>query len=222
MTARKTTTTAKKRTAPSQQPAARRKHPTPEPGKTRAYDSTHRHVLNAERQKMLLDAITIGTPLKTAALYAGIENETLRKWRARGEDAQNVPPGKRSPTERKYADFVGALGRALATAAHQAQLTVTRNMTMPLTRPEVVRRADGTDEVIQVPVSVEERRLAQQAAQFHLTHRSGKPETDSSYSTQTRTEVTGADGAPLELSAEKAWERISNLLSTRLEPDDEA
>lgn len=197
----------RKRNPPSQQPEVRRKHPKPAPGKTRPYDTTHRHALSADRQKILLDAITIGTPIVTSCLLAGVDDSTLRKWRARGEDALDVPSGKRSGTEHKYANFVTALGRALATASHQAQLTVTRNMTMPLTRPEVVRRADGTDEIVQVPISVEERRLAQQAAQFHLTHRD-----PTNYSTQTRTEVTGADGGPVEVSAEKAWALLQSVL----------
>jgi hypothetical protein len=87
-------------------------------------------------------------------------------------------------------------------------------MTMPLTRPEIVRHADGTEEVIHVPVSVEERRLAEKAAEFHLTHRDPK-----NYSTQTRTEVTGADGGPVELSAEKAYERFLSLFGA---DDDDA
>ena len=156
--------------------------------------------LDQERQDTLLNAVRMGNPLKTSCLFAGIDDSTLRKWRKRGETAQAVRPAARTPVERKFADFVTALDKALAEANVRAQLTVHKIMTTDVDT-----------------ASVEEKRLALQAAQFHLTHRD-----PANYSTQVRTEVTGRDGAPLEVIASgmDVYEMLAKIEAADPDPDD--
>lgn len=149
-------------------------------------------MLDAERTEILVNTIRLGTPLKTACSFAGISDETLRKWRKRGEEAAKIAPGRRNPTDKKYADFVGQIDKALAEANVRAQATIHGLMTKPV-----------------ATATPEEQRIALSAAQFFLTHRD-----PDHYSTKTRTELTGADGTPLEveLSAERAWEKLQAIL----------
>ena len=151
-------------------------------------------MLTAEREKALLDAVRTGAPLTTCAAFAGITREALRKWRRRGERAMELAPGRRSPTERRYADFVGELDRALSEAAMRAQATVRQLMVLP---PD----ADAAT-----------KRVALEASKFHLTHRNA-----ADYSTQVRAEVTGADGGPLDvdISTDAALDLLVPFLRAR-------
>jgi len=153
----------------------------------------HPLMLDAERMEVLLNAIRLGTPLHRCCDFAGISRETLRQWRHRGEKALLIPPGKRNPTDRKFAEFIGALDKAIAQAIVQAQRTVHTLMTQ-----DVVR------------ATPEQQRIALTAAQFFLTHRA--PE---DYNTKTTAELTGKDGGAIEvaLSAEKAWEILQAVNS---------
>jgi hypothetical protein len=148
---------------------------------------------DAERSDVILDAIRVGSPLGTACKFAGIHRDTLRQWRLSGERASLVRPGKRTPTEQKFAHFSDLLDRALAQAAVQAQRTIHTLMTQDL---------DGA--------TPEQQRIAMSAAQFYLTHRLSEH-----YNTRTSTEMTGKNGGPLEvaLSAEKAWEIVQAIQS---------
>ncbi len=133
-------------------------------------------MLTEERAKALLDAVKTGAPLDTCAAFAGITREALRKYRRRGEKALEIAAGRRSPTERRMASFVGELDRALSEAAIRAQATVRQLMVLP----------DGADAAT--------KRVALEASKFHLTHRDPR-----NYSTQIRAEVTGADGGAVEV-----------------------
>ena len=147
--------------------------------------------LDAARSQELLNAIRLGSPLQLACDFAGISRETLRKWRLRGEKALLVPPGDRSPTERNFVAFVGALGKAVAQAGVQAQRTVHSLMSQELKEK-----------------TPEQQRIALTAATFFLTHR-----LSDYYTTKTSTELTGKNGGPLDvaLSADRAWEILQAI-----------
>ena len=151
-------------------------------------------MLTKERETALLNAIKTGAPLDTCAAFAGVTREALRQWRRRGEKALELPAGRRSPTERRYAAFVGELDRALSEASMRAQTTVRQLMVVP----------DGADAA--------SRRVALEAAKFHLTHRDAR-----NYSTQVRAELTGADGGPLDIdvSTDAALELLIPFLRER-------
>lgn len=149
-------------------------------------------MVDKERIETLINAIRLGNPLKTACNFAGLSDETVRVWRRKGEAALELPQGRRNPTQRKYADFVGRLDKSLAEANFRAQATIHALMTQDVRS-----------------VTPEQQRIALQAAQFFLTHRD-----NANYTTRTKTEVSGVDGAAIEvdLSAERAWERMVELL----------
>ena len=66
-------------------------------------------------------------------------------------------------------------------------------------------------------VAVDQQRVSLQAAQFVLTHRFRDDYT-------TRSELTGKDGAPLEMSAGEAWDKLLALTGREAEspePDDD-
>jgi len=132
-------------------------------------------LLNEAKAKVIVDAVRTGTTLDTAAAWAGVTAETLRRWRRRGEQALTVPPGRRSPTDRKYADFCGVLDQALAEMAVRMQELVYATATQ-----------------------TEDRALAFRAATWYLMHRERDDYT-------TRSEVTGKDGDPIELTARRRW-----------------
>ncbi len=150
-------------------------------------------MLDAERIEVLLNAARLGTPLKTCCAFAGISNETLRKWRIRGEKALTVEKGRRNPTERKFADFVVSLDKALTEANVRAQATVHALMTQPMKG-----------------ATPEQARIALDASKFFLTHRDRE-----NYNTKVNAELTGRGGGPIEVefSASKAWEVLQAINS---------
>jgi hypothetical protein len=163
----------------------------------RKYQPTSRVTLDAQRQADLITAVRLGNPFKTAALFAGIDETTLVKWRAKGKAALQLPSGKRNPTDRKFADFVVGFDKALAEANVRAQQTIHALMTMNLQN-----------------ATPEQQRVALSAAQFHLTHRDPK-----NYSTQVRTEITGADSGPVDLALTNGEDVFKILLDAKAYED---
>lgn len=159
--------------------------------------------LNVERQTTLINAIRLGTPLATAALFADVDKESIRHWRRKGEDARKMAPSTRTPTQQRYVDFVVELNKALAEAALVAQRTVHSFMSKALNDPDN-------------PVSVEDKRLALDASKFYLTHRDGK-------NYNPRVEITGEDGGPVAVVSGgiDVWEKMQAILKAERENDDE-
>ncbi len=139
--------------------------------------------LNDEVARTLLNALRLGNPFVTACQFAGIDDSTLRRWRQKGDEALRLSPGKRSPSQRKYAEFRTAIDKAIVEANVRAQQTIHTVMTQPLQN-----------------ATSEEKRIIVDAAKFYLTHRD-----PSHYSTQQRTELTGKDGEAVEISAAEVW-----------------
>lgn len=144
--------------------------------------------LDEKSSAELLTVLRMGNPFATAAEFAGVDNSTLTRWRQRGQDALAVPPGKRSPTQRKFADFYTAFSRAVmeANVRFQSQLY-----------------ALGTKDL--AGATPEQQRIILDAIKFYLTHRD-----PSNYSTQQRMEVTGADGGPVAVSAADVFQALKD------------
>lgn len=147
--------------------------------------------LNSERQATILTAIRNGSTEKRASAFGGVSLDTIKQWRRKGDAALAKKSTNRSPTERKYADFVTALNKALAETAVMMQTVVA----------QIAARGTGAE------VSVEQQRISLTAATWWLSHRERDDYT-------TRSEVTGKDGAPLELSAGDALAIFRDLAKT--------
>ncbi len=156
--------------------------------------------LNAARQTAIIDAIRTGATEKRASAFAGVSLDAIRQWRRKGEAALLKKPRERGETERKYADFVIALDRALAETAVMMQSVVTSVANRGLTN-------NG-----EVP-SVEQQRVSLTAATWWLSHRERDDYT-------VRSEVTGKDGAPIELSASEALSIFRDLAKAYPTPTD--
>ena len=151
--------------------------------------------LNAARQQAIIDAIRTGATQKRASAFAGVHLDTIAQWRRKGEAALLKPARNRGETERKYAEFVIALDKALAETAVMMQSVVTQVASRGLPSPETP-----------IP-TVEQQRVSLQAATWWLSHRERDDYT-------TRSEVTGKDGASLELSASEALSIFRDLAKT--------
>lgn len=166
--------------------------------------------LNAERQRVILDAIRTGATEARAASYGGVHLDTVRAWRRRGEAALQLRAGLRNPSQRLYAEFVTSLDRALAETAVRMQGIV---MDIALRGRRTIEQVDELDDEGRATgrtverrydPTPEQQRISLQAATWWLSHRER-----ADYST--RAEVTGADGGAIELSADEAWRRIVEL-----------
>ena len=141
--------------------------------------------------KVILDAVRTGSTMDTAAAWAGVTGETLRRWRRRGEAAQAIPAGRRNPTDRKYANFCWALDQALAEAAVRMQ-----------------------EVVYTVATQTDDLALALRAATWYLVHRERETYT-------TRSEVASATyGPPSEMSAPEALAIFRKLAADNPLSDD--
>lgn len=136
--------------------------------------------LTQDLRLTLVEVIKIGTPLKVALSYVGLTDDVIYVWRNKAEAAKRLA----HPTKelQAFVDFFGEVDRAMHEATVSAQRTIHYLFNRDLT-----------------VLTTEEKRLAFQAAQFHLTHRNGQD-----YSTRSRTELTGSEGGPLHISGKEA------------------
>jgi hypothetical protein len=163
--------------------------------------------LTEEIKSTLIAVIRIGVPLKTALGYVGLTDDVIYYWRNQAEAAKKlVRPTK---DQKAAIDFFGEVDMALHEASVEAQRTVYEIATTPLERT-FERVDEKTGEVITytLPTPTEEKRLALQAATFHLTHRNSKD-----YSTRVTTEVTGEDGGPVNISGKMAIQLLRELVA---------
>jgi hypothetical protein len=156
--------------------------------------------------KVILAAVRTGSTMDTAAAWAGVTGETLRRWRRRGEAAQAVPAGRRNPTDRKYADFCAVLDQALAEMAVRMQEVVYTIAIAgaPTATPENPHP---------LKPSVEQQRVSLQAATWYLVHRERDTYT-------TRSEVISPTNGPTELSGAEALAIFRKLATDNPLPDD--
>ena len=160
-------------------------------------------LLTAALADRLIGVIVTGVPLEVALAYCGVHRETLRKWRRRGDKALELSSTMRSPTERRYADFVQRLDAAMAETTVLAQAGLRMMMTPP-------RELDpATGELRAVPESDTDKRLRLEAIKFYLSRRERKH-----YGANVQAEVTGQNGGSIldaDLTGEEAWEIFVQL-----------
>jgi hypothetical protein len=135
--------------------------------------------------------VSVAVCYETAAAAAGVSEETLRRWRRKGEAALAVPPGRRSPTERRYAASCGAFDQALAETAVRMQEVVFATATQ-----------------------TKDRVLAFRAATWYLVHRERDDYT-------TRQVVTTEDDDPLDMSATGAFAALVTIANAHPLDEDE-
>jgi hypothetical protein len=158
--------------------------------------------LNTERQATILNAIRQGATEKRAASFGGVHLDTIRQWRRKGDLALAKKAGQRTPTERKYADFVTALDKALSETAVMMQSVVTGIASLGL-------RQEG-----QAPPSIEQQRVSGQMATWWLSHRERDDYT-------TRAEITGRDGESVGLSSAEALAMFREIAKANPLPIDD-
>lgn len=207
MTARKTTTVVKKKTV-ARKP--RKRIPTkiiPEDRVGKVGNVTLLTKANADR---LIEAVTTGVPLDIAADYVGIHRDTIRKWRRRGEKALEIQAGRRTPTDRRYADFAVQLQKAMSETSVLAQATLKRLIIGPRVRsPE-------TNEMVAGEMSDTQLRIQADLIKFYLGRRERKH-----YGQNVQAEITGPGGGPVltaDLTGEEAWEAFVAMFG---DPNDE-
>lgn len=160
----------------------------------------------------LIQIVVTGVPLDVATAYVGIHRETLRQWRRRGEKALEINASRRSPTERRYADFVTKLDAAVSETTVLAQATLRRLIVGP--RPTVDKE---TGESTPTPMSDTEKRIQADMVKFYLKARERKH-----YGDSIQAEITGANGGPIltsELSGEEAWDAFVAMFGDPTDDD---
>jgi transposase-like protein len=121
--------------------------------------------LTPEVQDRIIQAVTAGNYLETAAQYAGIDGSTLRRWVAKGESDTSAEP---------YRSFCTALKSARAAAEVRSVALIQQAATggtwqaaawylersypdrWGRTRVEVTGPSDGSSQPIRVEISAEE------------------------------------------------------------------
>jgi hypothetical protein len=116
----------------------------------------------------LIGVLKTGVPLDVAIAYVGVHRETLRKWRRRGDKALELRAGRRSPTERRYGDFVQRLDAALAETTVFAQ----EGLRMMMAPPQELDPATG--ELRAAPQTDADKRIQLEAIKFYLSRRERK------------------------------------------------
>ena len=137
----------------------------------------------------MIGAVRIGSSLNAAMKYAGIQDVVLRNWRRRADDVMKYAVKDRTKFDLACLSFMEELDAAVAEFEVRAQTTVGL-LASQIASPSDLAR-----------MSPEEKRIAAQNAQWWLSHRRTKG--DDGYSTQNRSEITGADGGPISLVADE-------------------
>lgn len=139
-------------------------------------------LLTPEVQGEFFEARRMGLSFPRCAEWAGVSKTAVRNWRIKGEQASSVPANKRTTEQQKYVEFVRSLERVDNEWIVRCETVLNLSMT-PGQNSQAWRNA-----------SIEERRLATETAKWKLSHQA-----PSEYSTQVRTEITGAEGGPVEI-----------------------
>jgi hypothetical protein len=137
-------------------------------------------VLSKELQDEFLNNRSLGLSFERSAKLCGISVTSVKNWRAIGEAAFSKPVGKRSAHEQKCVTFVTALSRVDDEWLRRCEVVLNFAMT------------PGQNATTWANASIEERRLAVETARWKAQHQA-----PGDYST--RTEITGAEGGPVDV-----------------------
>lgn len=141
-------------------------------------------LLNDAKAQVILDAVRTGAPLSTAARAAGVDPETLRRWRRLGESARDNPQRAQDNTEARFVEFCGLIDQAIAEALITAQVVVFQSATQ-----------------------TNDLKLAFRAATWFLTHRD-----PSNYSMQVTLDTLDRETAALdEVDEREVWQKFQAI-----------
>lgn len=170
-------------------------------------------LLTATLSQRLIETIETGAPLEVAIAYAGIHRETLRRWRRRGDVALEIGASRRSPTERRYADFVIRLDAAMAATTVLAQATLKQLISGP---PPIVNHETG--ESLPAPMTDTEKRIQADMIKFYLGRRERNH-----YGATAPPEPNWANGRPnlnSDMSGQEAWEAFTEMFGDPSDVED--
>lgn len=139
-------------------------------------------ILSDEVQAEFFNNRSMGLSFDRAAKLAGVSSTSVKNWRATGETALAKPISKRTPHEQKCVTFVTALEKIDSEWLRRCEIVLNFSL------------SPGQNKKTWEDATQAERSEATATAKWKLSHQA--PE---EYSTQTRTELTGADGGPVEI-----------------------
>ena len=142
-------------------------------------------LLTPEVQAEFFGARALGLSIKRSAELAGVSETSITNWRTRGEAVKRVAANKRNAMDVKCLDFLRALEKIDSEWIRRCEIVLSLSMA-----PGQSRKA--WDEATQ-----DERREATATAKWKLSHQA-----PSDYSTQVRTEITGADSGPVDIRSD--------------------
>jgi hypothetical protein len=137
----------------------------------------------------------MGLSFSRCAEWAGVSKTAVRNWRIKGEEASLVPVNKRTADQQKYVEFVRSLERVDNEWIVRCEVVL--NLTM----------SPGESRQAWEAATPEERREAATTARWKLSHQA-----PNEYSTQNRTELTGANGGPIDLDSDAMGMEILTAL----------
>lgn len=196
-------------TSPSRQRRRRKNIPPDKLGK-----GGNSGLLTATLSKRLVEVVVTGVPLDVAIAYVGVHRETLRRWRRRGDIALEISASRRSPTERRYADFVERLDAAMAATTVLAQATLKQLIVGP---PPIINHETGDS--LPAPMTDTEKRIQADMIKFYLGRRERKH-----YGATAQPEQNWANERPIlspDMSGQEAWEAFTDMFGYPTEVDDE-
>ena len=140
--------------------------------------------------------------MERSAKLAGVVVNTIKNWRVRGEAALSMPASKRDAFDVKCLEFLVALDKIDNEWIRRCEVILSLTMT------------PGKSEAAWKAATQAERNEAAATAKWKLSHQA-----PDEYSTQSRTEISGADGGPLEIDS-TGMDVFNILLKAKAYEDD--
>ena len=141
-------------------------------------------LLNADVEREIVANRQLGLSLKRSCELAGILFDTFANWMEVGKSALGRNAGKRTPHEQKCADLFLRIKKTDSEWLRRCETINTMAM------------SPGQSEAKWNAASDDDRRLAAQTARWKLAHQA-----PDEYSEMVRSEVSGPDGGPVEITA---------------------
>ena len=154
--------------------------------------------LTKEIQDRIVANRVLGISWDRCARLAGVAPGSVKNWRARGEAALAKNPSTRNALDNKCIEFLTAIDVAEDEWVRRCETVLAFSMD-PGSSAEKWNAAP-----------IEKQRLAVETSKFKLTH-----QLSDEYSTKTSTELTGANGGPLDLTISNGEDVFQVLMEAR-------
>jgi hypothetical protein len=139
--------------------------------------------LTIEVQRSIIANRELGIAWERCARLAGVSFASVKNWRAQGESAREKDPNKRTAFDVKCLDFLAACEKSEDEWIRRCETVLAFSMD-PGSSKEKWDNASDAD-----------KDRAATTVKFKLTH-----QLPDEYSTKTSTELTGANGGPVDLT----------------------